>query len=225
MLPFNRLTPVMARVAFAFLACSLVAACHSNAARTPSPSPKSASVTPSSVVRGVQSSDVSSFQSCPGISESNLKAMFGEKVTLSTFSSWSDATCSGQLDGVTVFNSRFGFVREGVGPWNVPFVARAPTSSEFSFENVDGVGEAQIYSGEPRTYGTTAFICGDHYLVMTVRDAKYMKGDLRSNLISMTEVSLPWLCQGQPVPGLGKTMEEIRSPSTTRSPSSETPAG
>ncbi len=215
----------MVRVAFAFLACSLVVACHSNADRTASPLPKSASATPSSVVRVGQSSDVSSFQSCPGISESNVKAMFGENVTLNTFSSWNDATCSGRLDGVTVFNSRFGFVREGEGPWNVPFVARAPTSSEFSFENVDGAGEAQIYAGEPRAYGTTAFICGDHYLVMTVKDAKYMKGDLRSNLISMTEVSLPWLCQGQRIPGLGKTMEEIRSPSVTRSPSSETPAG
>ena len=128
----------------------------------------------SSVVSGVRPTDESDYLGCPGIPESSMKAMFGEKVILSTESSWHGTSCRASVEGVTVFRSRFSFAHEGEGPWDVPFVVHGPTTSEFSFDGVEGVGEAQIYNGTPRAHGTTAFTCGDHYLVMTFNDAKYM---------------------------------------------------
>ena len=178
-----------------------------------------------SAVSDVRPTDGNDYLVCPGIPESSLKEMFGEEVALSTESSWRGTSCRASIENVTVFRSRFGFAREGEGPWDVPFVAHGPTTSEFSFSGVNGVGEAQIYNGTPRGHGTTAFTCDDHYLVMMVSDAKYMQGDLLSNLRVMTQNSLPWLCQGQPVPGLGMTMEEVRPPWASGSSSSVRPSG
>jgi len=75
--------------------------------------------------------------------------------------------------------------------------------SSFSFPEVNGVGNAKIGVGEDAPYGATVFVCGEHYLSLSIKKFSAVRGDVRDNLVNLTESSLPWLCQGQ-------TMEQVR---------------
>ncbi|PHP51311.1 urea ABC transporter substrate-binding protein [Actinomyces ruminis] len=97
------------------------------------------------------------------------------------------------------------------GPWDGGSLAWGREASTFTFDGIEGQGEAHTSSpGAKYDYGSTVFTCGDHYLAMSIRHASVMAGDMRENLIALTQSALPWLCQDQPIPGLGKTMEQAR---------------
>ena len=53
-------------------------------------------------------------------------------------------------------------------------------------------------------------MCGDHYFKTEVLDLAAMNGDLNTNLENLTFIAPPWLCQNQPVPGVGRTMGQIK---------------
>ena len=95
------------------------------------------------------------------------------------------------------------------------------THSTFSFPDVDGFGEARIDTGPNVHYGTTVFTCKDHYPALTVDEFSLTRGDVRTNLINLTQSALPWLCQDQPIPRLNQTMERARPPWATTAPTEQ----
>ncbi|WP_156966776.1 hypothetical protein [Actinomyces israelii] len=44
------------------------------------------------------------------------------------------------------------------------------------------------------------FICGDHYLLLSVNDMRELHSDIRTDLVNLTQSALPGLCQGRPTP-------------------------
>ena len=86
------------------------------------------------------------------------------------------------------------------------------------------MGEVKIDAGvtrDPPLYATTLFTCGDHYLLPSVGDMRDINGDVRTDLINLTQSALPWLCQGELIPGLGATIDE-RCPTNTIPPTTST---
>lgn len=141
--------------------------------------------------------------------------MFGTNITItaSDKNKTTSSECFVRVSGVkgVVFYSAFWYIYNDRQPSDEPLLAWGPEVSSFTFNGIDGQGEAHTSSpGAETDYGSTAFTCGDHYLALSVDHSSLMAGDMRDNLIALTQSALPWLCQDQPIPGLGKTMEQAR---------------
>lgn len=171
------------------------------------------------VVSSVAPTDPGVGYKCPGIPDSALDAMLGTDYRVEVYPG-NQLTCSIWVDDSSVSASglvlfvKFWFSYEGSGPWDKGNVASGSYESDFSFEGVEGEGEAVIDEdrgdGEEVRYGSTVFTCGDRYLVLSVYSIAAVRGDVKGNLVNLTHSTLPWLCGDEPVPGRGQTMEEIR---------------
>ena len=163
---------------------------------------------------------------CPGIPDEALEAMFGREATISarrtdTFFKGAECWVKVPEQKSLIFYSTIGYIYKNHDPWDDPLVSMGNTHSTFSFPEVDGFGEARIDTGPDARYGTTVFTCKDHYLALTVDEFSLTRGDVRTNLINLTQSALPWLCQDQPIPGLGQTMEQVRPPWATPAPTEQ----
>ncbi|WP_257210931.1 hypothetical protein [Actinomyces ruminis] len=193
-------------------ACLTLAACGlipgSNQA-SPSAAPATA-VVPTTAPTGENEK-----YTCPGIPDTALYAMFGPNITITTSdkNKTTPSECHVYYPGRDrmVFYSAFWYIFDDRQPSDEPLLSWGPEVSAFTFDGVDGEGEAHTSSpGAETDYGNTIYTCGDHYLALSIDHASVMAGDMRENLIALTQSALPWLCQDQPIPGLGKTMEEAR---------------
>ena len=152
---------------------------------------------------------------CSGLPDAAFTAMFGPEATaMATKSDIEGSRCWVEVpnsdSSSPVFYSEFGYLSNVYSPWDSPMLTVGNSSSSFSFPEVDGVGNAKIGVGEDAPYGATVFVCGEHYLSLSIKKFSAVRGDVRDNLVNLTESSLPWLCQDQPIPGLGQTMEQVR---------------
>lgn len=175
-----------------------------------------------SVVSSVAPTDPAA-EWCAGLSQEALVAMFGPDATPFTRTSLfaiPNAECQVGLSGRadSVFVGTFGYLYGDHDLWDSQTVVSGGDSSAFSFEGVEGSGEALMNDRKGRVSGTTVFTCGDHYLLLTVMGNPEMNGDTLANFVSLTQSTLPWLCQGETVPGFGATMEEMRPAWATDAP-------
>ncbi|WP_261799062.1 hypothetical protein [Actinomyces ruminicola] len=194
-------------------ACLALAGCTitpGNTQASPSAPPATA------VVPTTAPTDKDAKYTCPGIPDTALHSMFGPNITIYTYDNNTVTTpseCFVRASGVkgVVFYSAFWYVYDDRQPSDEPLLAWGPEVSSFTFDGVEGQGEAHTSSpGTETNYGNTIFTCGDHYLALSIDNASVMAGHMRENLIALTQSALPWLCQNQPIPGLDKTMEQAR---------------
>lgn len=207
-------------VGWCAVVCLVLAACSA-------PWRAGAPATPAAtaVVAATAPSDPHDY-TCPGIPDEALKAMFGQEATISTprtgaFFKGAECWVKVPERKSLIFYSAIGYIYKDRDPWTSNMVALGNTHSTFSFPEVDGFGEARIDTGPDAHYGTTVFTCKDHYLALTVDEFSLTRGDVRTNLINLTQSALPWLCQDQPIPGLGQTMEQARPPWATTAPTEQ----
>ena len=160
---------------------------------------------------------------CAGIPNSSLRAMFGDDVKVVAASpNISNAVCLVSINGLRVFASEFRYVWADHGGWKSTYVTPGDVTSTFSFDGVDGKGEAKVDGGSSPEVGTTVYTCGDRQLILAASDGSAMRGDMKANLVDLTHSTLPWLCGSAPIPGLGETLEEYRPPFLkTPSPSAD----
>lgn len=175
-----------------------------------------------SVVPTVAPSEAADYV-CAGIPNSSLKAMFGDSVEVVAASpNIANAVCLVSVDGRRVFVSEFRYTWAGHGGWKSAYVFPGDVTSTFSFDSVDGKGEAKVDEGSNPEVGTTVYTCGDRQLILAASDGSAMRGDMKANLVDLTHSTLPWLCGSAPIPGLGETLEEYRPPFLkTPSPSAD----
>ena len=208
-------------VGWCAVVCLVLAACSAPwRASAPTTTP-----TATAVVAATAPSDPHDY-TCPGIPDEALEAMFGQKTTISTprtgaFFKGSECWVKVPEQKSLIFYSTIGYIYRDRDPWDDPWISLGNTHSTFSFPDVDGFGEARIDTGPNAHYGTTVFTCEDHYLVLTVGEFSLTRGDVRTNLINLTQSALPWLCQDQPIPGLDQTMEQARPPWATTAPTEQ----
>lgn len=192
--------------------CVTLTACSGWTGGGASPSARS-----TEAVVGTQApTDAWGYTRCPGISDEALEAMFGPDYYVTTYPrNGQDASvCWVKVRGErgSVLSVEFWYVYGGRDPWETAQLPMGRYGSDFSFEGVEGSGRANVDKGPDARYGSTVFTCGDHYLALGADNLSPMKGDPRANLINLTQSALPWLCGDEPIPGLGRTMEEIRPP-------------
>lgn len=148
---------------------------------------------------------------CAGIPSSSLKAMFGDGVKIVAASpDITNAVCIVSVNGHSVFTSKFRYVSGEYDGWASSYAIPGDVTSTFSFDGVDGEGEAKVDGGSRPDVGTTVYTCGDKQLILAVSDGSALRGELKAGLVNLTQSTLPWLCGSAPIPGLGKTMEEYR---------------
>lgn len=165
-----------------------------------------------SVVSTVAPTDPADYV-CAGIPNSSLRAMFGDGVRIVAASpNIADAVCLVSIDDRRVFASEFRYVWADHGGWKSTYVIPGDVTSTFSFDGVNGEGEAKVDGGSSPEVGTTVYTCGDRQLILAASDGNAMRGDMKANLVDLTHSTLPWLCGSAPIPGLGKTLEEYRPP-------------
>ena len=171
-----------------------------------------------SVVPTVAPSEAADYV-CAGIPSSSLKAMFGDGVKIVAASpDITNAVCLVSVNGHGVFTSKFRYVSGEYDGWASSYAIPGDVTSTFSFDGVDGKGEAKVDEGSNPEVGTTVYTCGDKQLILAASDGSAMRGDMKANLVDLTPSTLPWLCGSAPIPGLGKTMEEYR-PQFLKTPS------
>ena len=171
-----------------------------------------------SVVPTVAPSEAADYV-CAGIPSSSLKAMFGDGVKIVAASpDITNAVCLVSVNGHGVFTSKFRYVSGEYDGWASSYAIPGDVTSTFSFDGVDGKGEAKVDEGSNPEVGTTVYTCGDRQLILAASDGSAMRGDMKANLVDLTHSTLPWLCGSAPIPGLGKTMEEYR-PQFLKTPS------
>lgn len=171
-----------------------------------------------SVVPTVAPSEAADYV-CAGIPSSSLKAMFGDGVKIVAASpDITNAVCLVSVNGHGVFTSKFRYVSGEYDGWASSYAIPGDVTSTFSFDGVDGNGEAKVDEGSNPEVGTTVYTCGDKQLILAASDGSAMRGDMKANLVDLTHSTLPWLCGSAPIPGLGKTMEEYR-PQFLKTPS------
>lgn len=193
-------------------ACLALAGCSlipGNSQASPSAAPATA-VVPTTAPTGEGEK-----YTCPGIPDTALHAMFGPNITIRASDKNTTTATECRVDAPgqdsSVFYSTFWYIYNDRQPSDEPLLAWGLEVSTFTFDGVEGQGKARTSSpGAKYDYGNTIYTCGDHYLAMIINHASVMAGDMRENLIALTQSALPWLCQDQPVPGLGKTMEQAR---------------
>ena len=194
--------------------CVVVSGCSGVWRGDASPSPSPVPGSGPAVVGAVAPPGPEGY-TCSGLPDAAFTAMFGPEATaMATNSNIEGSNCWVEVPNSDfssmVFYSRFGYLSSEYSPWDDPMLAIGNSLSSFSFPDVDGVGNAKIGVGENAPYGTTVFVCGEHYLSLSIKKFSAVRGDVRDNLVNLTESSLPWLCQDQPIPGLGQTMEQVR---------------
>lgn len=192
----------------AFCSFILVSSCarqHPNDA-----SSGTTSSSPEAVIGSVAPSAQEEYSDCPGIPRSFIRQMFGEGAEMSKQYGTLENECSIVVNGKAVFYTRYWYLYDNHDEWYGGTMTYGGSVFSFSLTGVDGKGRAMLDTGANARYGSTAFTCGDHYLRLSVLDVSAMSGDMRQNLLNLTAASVPWLCRGQPIPGLGSTMEEIR---------------
>ena len=171
-----------------------------------------------SVVPTVAPSEAADYV-CAGIPSSSVKAMFGDGVKIVAASpDITNAVCLVSVNGHGVFTSKFRYVSGEYDGWASSYAIPGDVTSTFSFDGVDGKGEAKVDEGSNPEVGTTVYTCGDKQLILAASDGSAMRGDMKANLVDLTHSTLPWLCGSAPIPGLGKTMEEYR-PQFLKTPS------
>ena len=171
-----------------------------------------------SVVPTVAPSEAADYV-CAGIPSSSLKAMFGDGVKIVAASpDITNAVCLVSVNGHGVFTSKFRYVSGEYDGWASSYAIPGDVTSTFSFDGVDGKGEAKVDEGSNPEVGTTVYTCGDKQLILAASDGSAMRGDMKANLVDLTHSTLPWLCGSAPIPGLGNTMEEYR-PQFLKTPS------
>ena len=175
-----------------------------------------------SVVPTVAPSEAADYV-CAGIPSSSLKAMFGDGVKIVAASpDITNAVCLVSVNGHGVFTSKFRYVSGEYDGWASSYAIPGDVTSTFSFDGVDGKGEAKVDEGSNPEVGTTVYTCGDRQLILAASDGSAMRGDMKANLVDLTHSTLPWLCGSAPIPGLGETLEEYRPPFLkTASPSAD----
>ena len=175
-----------------------------------------------SVVPTVAPSEAADYV-CAGIPSSSLKAMFGDGVKIVAASpDITNAVCLVSVNGHGVFTSKFRYVSGEYDGWASSYAIPGDVTSTFSFDGVDGKGEAKVDEGSNPEVGTTVYTCGDKQLILAASDGSAMRGDMKANLVDLTHSTLPWLCGSAPIPGLGETLEEYRPPFLkTPSPSAD----
>ena len=145
--------------------------------------------------------------------------MFGDGVKIVAASpDISKAVCFVSVNGHGVFTSKFRYVSGDHDGWDSSYAIPGDVTSTFSFDGVDGEGEAKVDGGSSPEVGTTVYTCGDRQLILAASDGSAMRGDMKANLVDLTHSTLPWLCGSGPIPGLGETLEKYR-PSFLRTPS------
>lgn len=192
----------------------LVASCskHDNSVSDDTETREIKSTSAVSVVPTVAPSDAADYV-CAGIPNSSLKAMFGDSVKVVAASpNITNAVCLVSVDGQRVFASEFRYAWADYGGWKSTYVIPGDVTSTFSFDGVDGEGEAKVDGGSSPEVGTTVYTCGDRQLILAASDGSAMRGDMKANLVDLTHSTLPWLCGSAPIPGLGETLEEYRPP-------------
>ena len=172
-------------------------------------------ITPSATMRSVVSTDVPSggdeYRPCLGLPISALKAMFGDSSVVtadSMFAAMKGTECQVTVRGKVVFRSAFWFIPDATDAREKQIVSDADNESSFAFKGIDGSGVRMVNDGGKEGY--SIFVCGDHYFKAEVLDLAAMNGGLEMNLENLTFISLPWLCQNQPIPGLGRTMWQVK---------------
>lgn len=175
---------------------------------------------------------------CAGLPDSSLRAMLGPDVDIDPRDrpvGVPEASCmiltpsppdlpfpwSPTLVVYTAFITTY-----HLDPWDNGDTAGGDTVTTFSFPGVQGSGTAKVDTGKTRQeplYATTVFVCDDRYLMLAIGDMRVVAGDTRQNLINLTQSALPWLCQGEPIPGLdGRTMDDYRPAEATTTPTPTT---
>ena len=186
-----------------------------------------ASPSPTAVVPTSAAAD--DTYTCAGIPDSSIQAMLGPDLSFWTqyrATAVAEATCWIQAAGS---KGRLAVYTDFITPddqnlWFGHDAATGDTTSAFSFPGTEGTGEAKVDTGvtrDPPLYASTLFICGDHYLLLSVNDMRELHSDIRTDLVNLTQSALPWLCQDQPIPGLDQTMEQARPPWATTAPTEQ----
>ena len=208
----NQIRPLVA-VAAAVTALALGACAGSWRAGGASPSPTA--VVPASAA-------ADDTYTCAGIPDSSIQALLGPDLRVRPryrATAVADATCwieAAGSGGRLVVYTDF-ITPDDQNLWFGHDAATGDTTSTFSFPGTEGTGEAKVDTGvtrDPPLYASTLFICGDHYLLLSVDDMRELHSDIRTDLVNLTQSALPWLCQGRPIPGLGKTIDELRPDNT-----------
>ncbi|VEG28932.1 Uncharacterised protein [Actinomyces howellii] len=151
--------------------------------------------------------------------------MFGADARLkreSNLSGLEGMQCSVYVSGrdARVFYSMYGYIGNGYDPWDNPGTSEGAVRSTFVFESVEN-GHGEAHFDRSGTSGTTVFTCGNHFFLAAVYNDGLVRGAVRPNLVNLTESVLPWLCGGEPMPGLGRTMEEMTPPWSVPTSSAE----
>lgn len=152
--------------------------------------------------------------SCPGVPNESVEALFGrsveyvsnpivedgvlDKMTCNVKVNYGSESYSGS--GLKVNYTHY---RKGIDPWWDGY--RASYAGRFSVVGDDGFGELKLADDG----GTALYNCGDryHYVMVSVLPRSGMRGDLRTNLISLASSMIPWVCQKESIPGLGIPMD------------------
>ena len=198
----------------------LVASCskHDNSVREENGTRGVENTSGASVVPTVAPSEAADYVRA-GIPNSSLKAMFGDSAEVVAASpNITNAVCLVSVGGRRVFASEFRYAWADHGGWKSTYVTPGDVTSTFSFDGVDGKGEAKIDGGDSPEVGTTVYTCGDRQIILAASDGSAMRGDMKTNLVNLTHSTLPWLCGSAPIPGLGESLEEYR-PSFLKTPS------
>lgn len=157
---------------------------------------------------------------CPGVPDSSVRSMFDSpRFTRSYIGdnhSVSRIYCSvnGPGTGPAGLETTFGKWVDGLDPWGDSRYYEGEIVEHF---HNDG-GSGEIRYSEEQGGGAAMLTCsGDqYYVIVSVYPRSSMKGDLKNNLINLTESMTPWVCGGQNVPGLSVPLEGLSWDSVNR---------
>ena len=187
--------------------------------------PESTSV-PTSV-----NTDAETF-SCPGVPDSSVDRMIDGETTfrgdISYYGDWivrrfdCRAYESGRTQRSYAVLAVFGQIpRPGWRPLDKVGAYRGSKEEPFTVEGVEGEGIATVTDNGG---GAVSFTCGEYYVVTSVHVGHDTVGDVRTNLINLAASMTPWVCQGEPIPGLpGNTPTTLTDLVTTSNSPTPTP--
>jgi len=73
------------------------------------------------------------------------------------------------------------------------------SNESFTVEGVpDASGEVHI----DKDSGMAIIICGDAFIDISLNPRADLNGNLKGNLINLATSMTPWVCNGEPIPGL-----------------------
>lgn len=101
---------------------------------------------------------------------------------------------------------------------------RGSKEEAFTIDGVQGEGVAALTNDGG---GAVSFTCGDYFVVTSLFAYRDTNRDVRTNLIHLAASMTPWVCQGEPIPGMPGnkpvTLEEITE-NPTAFPTTASPA-